>query len=94
MSLACLLLAPLLALPGCRTEAVAPHPHYVVGPAYQAGGVWRYPAEDFGLDATGLAAVLPDRTGLTADGEAYDGGALAGSAPDAATARRCPGHKP
>ncbi len=82
MRAACLLLAPLL-LAGCgpRKAANAPAPHYTVGTAYEAGGVWRYPAEDFRLDATGIAAVLPDRTGLTADGEAYDGAAMAAAHP-------------
>jgi len=77
-----LLLAPLLAA-GCgpRGPAPASNPHYVVGAAYQAGGVWRYPAEDFQLDATGIAAVLPDRTGLTADGEAFDTAAMAAAHP-------------
>ena len=77
-----LLLAPLL-LAGCgpRKAAQAPGAHYVVGPAYQAGGVWRYPAEDFQLDATGVATVLPDRAGLTADGEAYDAAAMAAAHP-------------
>jgi rare lipoprotein A len=77
-----LLLAPLL-LVGCgpRKAAQAPSPHYVVGPAYQAGGVWRYPAEDFQLDTTGLATLLPDRTGPTADGEAYDAAAMAAAHP-------------
>ena len=76
-----LLLAPLLTSPGCKEAVPPPRPHYVVGPAYQLGGVWRYPVEDFQLDTTGLAAVLPARTGLTADGEAYDGTALAAAHP-------------
>ncbi len=83
MSLArLLLLAPLL-LAGCgpRKTVQAPGPHYTIGAAYEAGGVWRYPAEDFQLDATGIAAILPDRTGLTADGEAYDGAAMAAAHP-------------
>jgi len=77
-----LLLAPLL-LAGCgpRKAAQAPAPHYTVGTTYEAGGVWRYPAEDFHLDVTGIAAVLPDRTGLTADGEAFDGTAMAAAHP-------------
>lgn len=77
-----LLVAPLL-LAGCgpRKTAQAPAPHYTVGTAYEAGGVWRYPAEDFQLDATGIAAVLLDRKGLTADGEAYDGAAMAAAHP-------------
>lgn len=83
MSLARLvLLAPLL-LAGCgpRKAAQAPGPHYVVGPPYQAGGVWRYPAEDFQLDTTGIATLLPDRIGPTADGEAYDAAAMAAAHP-------------
>ncbi len=76
------LAAPLLLL-GCRLGQpdMAPRPHYVVGAPYQAGGVWYYPREDFQFDATGLAAVLPDRTGLTADGEAFDGAAVAAAHP-------------
>ncbi len=76
------LLAPLL-LTGCgrffHAPVVLPQPRYVVGPAYREGGVWYYPREDFRLDATGLAVVLPDRTGLTADGEARDPTAMAGA---------------
>jgi len=52
---------------------------YVVGPAYQAGDVWFYPREDFRLDATGLAIVLPDRPGRTANNEARSPAALAGA---------------
>lgn len=68
---------------GCsrRVPEPTPHPRYVVGPAYQAGAVWFYPREDFRLDATGLAVVLPDRAGLTADGEAWDASAMAGAHP-------------
>ena len=77
-----LLLAPLLLADcGLRHAGQAPGAHYTVGAPYQAGGVWRYPAEDFQLDAAGIAAVLPDRTGLTADGEAYDGAAMAAAHP-------------
>ncbi len=76
------LAAPLLLL-GCRLGQpdMAPRPHYVVGAPYQAGGAWHYPREDFQFDATGLAAMLPDRTGLTKDGEAFDGAALAAAHP-------------
>jgi len=76
-------LACALLLPGCvkRPPAPAAAAHYVVGGAYQAGGVWRYPREEFRLDATGLASVLPDRAGLTADGEAFDGTAMAAAHP-------------
>lgn len=57
----------------------AVQPRYVVGPAYQAGGAWFYPREDFGLDMTGLAVVLPDHKGVTANNEPFDGTAMAGS---------------
>ena len=78
-----LLLAPLLAV-GCSLfRRPAPEaglqPRYTVGPAYQAGGVWFYPREDFHLNATGLAVTLPDRAGPTADGEMRDAGAMAGA---------------
>ena len=78
-----LALAVPLLLQGCgpaRPVAVQ-RPHYVIGAAYQAGGAWYYPREDFRYDATGLAGVLPDRTGLTADGEAFDATAMAAAHP-------------
>lgn len=77
-----MLLAPLLFL-GCgpRKAAQAPAPRYMVGAAYQAGGMWRYPAEDFQLDTTGIAAVLPDRRGMTADGEIFDSTTMAAAHP-------------
>ena len=71
------------ALAGCAPRGgggaagPAPAPHYVVGAPYQLGGVWRYPREQFAYSDTGLATVAADRTGLTADGEAFDQGALA-----------------
>ncbi len=78
-------LVPLL-LTGCSlfsrpADKAGTQPHYVVGPAYQAGAVWFYPQEDFSLDTTGLAIVLPKRTGRTADGEAQDSMAMAGAHP-------------
>ncbi len=78
-----MLLAPLLLI-GCglfhrQASVPGPQPRYVIGKAYQAGGIWYYPQEDFRLDATGLAVVLPERTGLTANGEAWDAAALAGA---------------
>jgi len=51
-------------------------PHYVLGAPYQAGGMWYYPAESYNMDRTGIAAVQTDQTGLTADGELRDPGAL------------------
>jgi len=83
-----LLLAPLL-LAGCGrffgySPDAGPQPRYVVGPAYQVGAAWFYPREDFHLDTTGLAVILPDQAGpdqaeLTADGEARDPAAMAGA---------------
>ena len=63
---------------GCVPRAPAPvaRIHYVVDGGYELGGVWSYPREAFQSDETGLASVLPDRRGLTADGEAYDGTAM------------------
>ena len=81
-----LVLLGVLGASGClhrkppRPVAVA-HPHYELGTAYQvaadrARGFWYYPAEDYGLDTTGIAAVQAPAPGLTADGEARDPQAL------------------
>lgn len=56
-------------------------PHYVIGTAYQLDGTWHYPVEQFEYDATGLAERLPDRTGLSTDGELADPLAMAGAHP-------------
>ncbi|RYY09856.1 MAG: hypothetical protein EON55_17515, partial [Alphaproteobacteria bacterium] len=56
-------------------------PHYVIGTAYQLGGTWHYPLEQFEYDATGLAERLPDRAGLSTDGELADPLAMAGAHP-------------
>ncbi len=78
-----LVLAVLLA--GCshRPPRVAPGagPHYVTGGAYELGGVWRYPQEQFRYDATGIAERLPSTTGLTADGEPADASSMTGAHP-------------
>jgi rare lipoprotein A len=66
--------------PHTRPSA-SPSVHYVVGRPYQAGGVWRYPREQFEYDATGLATVTTRRGGLTADGEPADPDAMAGAHP-------------
>ncbi len=72
--LATLVLAAALA--AC-TQRAPPRPaHYVVGSGYQLAGTWFYPHEDFHYSATGLASVLPPRTGVTADGELIDPTAL------------------
>jgi rare lipoprotein A len=80
-----LLTALLLALQSCVKQA--PHappvamasPHYVLGTPYQAGGHWYYPAENYALDETGIASVQAADSGLTADGEVRDPGALTGA---------------
>jgi rare lipoprotein A len=54
-------------------------PHYELGAPYQAGGTWYYPAENYRLDATGIAAVDTRKDGLTADGEVRDPTALTGA---------------
>ncbi len=54
--------------------------HYVLGEPYQAGGVWHYPREQYGVALTGLAVVDADtHPKLTADGEVFDPTALAAS---------------
>ncbi len=72
-------LGALMLLSGCVQPApVLSHPHYLVGSGYQLGGVWYYPREDYGYDRTGLASVYgEDAPAVTADGEAYDGQAMA-----------------
>ena len=70
-----------LGLAGCgpRHGASVPvaAPHYVLGAPYQAGGVWRYPREQFATSEAGLAIVATRQPGLTADGEVFDQGVLA-----------------
>ena len=75
------LLAALLAACSHRTPPAssAAAPHYVTGAAYQLGGLWSYPREQFRYDATGLAERLPARSGLTADGEMADATAMTGA---------------
>jgi rare lipoprotein A len=68
------LLGLLLAFGAC---APAPVPRYVLGEPYRLGGTWSYPREDFGLDARGVAEVLPPGRGLTANGEARTDGMFA-----------------
>lgn len=72
--------AALLVLSGCG--APKPNPHYVLGPPYQAGGVWQYPHEAFDLDATGIAAIAKaPASGLTTDGEVFSADAMAAAHP-------------
>jgi rare lipoprotein A len=71
----------LLAVASCTSKPIpTPTPaHYVVGDGYQMGGTWYYPREMTRYEAAGLATVIPDHTGQTADGETYDGSALIAS---------------
>lgn len=74
----------LVALLASCHQAPPPHAavHYTVGPAYQAGGVWRYPRANFSYDATGIAAIERARSdSLTADGEIYSPNAFAAAHP-------------
>jgi len=55
--------------------------HYVLGQPYQAGGVWRYPRQQFSYDETGLATLTAGGRHLTIDGETADPGAMAAAHP-------------
>jgi len=72
---------PLLAaLAACQPSVPPPQPHYVLGEAYQAAGIWYYPHETFDAEETGLATVYSgSHQALTADGEALDQSAMAGA---------------
>ena len=77
-------LALALVLAGCSHRAPrtpTASPRYVTGGAYELGGTWRYPQEQFRYDATGIAERLPSGTGLTTDGEPADPTAMTGSHP-------------
>jgi len=70
-------LLPAMLLASCAPSPT-PSPHYLLGAPYQAGGVWWYPQPNLQLDERGLAQVYDDdHPGLTADGEAFDQGAMA-----------------
>ncbi len=56
-------------------------PHYFLGKPYQASGHWFYPAENYALDATGIAAIETPAAGLTADGELADPTSLTAAMP-------------
>ena len=70
--------ALLAALGACTRRPPAPvaSPAYTVGTAYRSGTTWFYPREQFRYDATGLATLTTRTTGLTADGERTDPGAM------------------
>lgn len=62
-----------LLLAGCSSQAPTPQPRYVLGEGYRQGGLWSYPREEFDLNETGIAAILPSSaSGLTANGERRD----------------------
>lgn len=78
-----------LALVGCLAVLACSRPqpvaqqdlHYTVGPAWQAGGKWFYPREDFAWQGTGLAVREPAQAEghLTADGEVWHAASMTGS---------------
>ena len=76
-------LAAALTLSGCgllgRPKPPPAPGHYTLGAPFELGGVWYYPKDRNEYEATGLAAVAPDREGATSDGETFDQTALAGS---------------
>jgi rare lipoprotein A len=85
------LAALVMSFAGCMHKPPPPpplvaSPHYQLGNPYQADGHWYYPAENYALDATGIATIAPMAPdpaspgpvspSLTADGEIADAGAL------------------
>ncbi|MDG6093774.1 hypothetical protein LOC54_01375 [Acetobacter sp. AN02] len=79
-------LAGLLAMTACHHRAEQlpdATPHYVVGAAWQAGGVWTYPHEDFAWQGTGIAVTDSGRSGArrTVDGEPYNADSMTGAHP-------------
>lgn len=71
------LIALLIGLAGCQKPVLVGSPHFVLGDAWQAEGVWHYPFQSFELNETGLASVDGSgHPGLTTDGEVYDPAAL------------------
>jgi rare lipoprotein A len=68
-----------LSLVSCAGDQQAPAtPHYELGAAYEAGGVWFYPRASYNAVQTGLATVFgADHRPVTADGECFDASTLA-----------------
>jgi rare lipoprotein A len=74
-------LATIFGFAGCMhrpppVPALISVPHYTLGGPYEADGHYYYPAENYALDVTGVAAVADLPRALTADGEIRDDGAL------------------
>jgi rare lipoprotein A len=63
---------------GCAPSGPPPAARFMVGEPYQMGGLWSYPREDFALEETGVATVVPDtrRGRNTANGEVWDPSAM------------------
>ncbi|GAJ29376.1 hypothetical protein [Acidomonas methanolica] len=80
-------LAPLaltpLALTSCQKSAPPlppPHPHYVIGSAWQGSDGWFYPSESFSLRQTGLAVRENRmRPHVTTDGEIWSAESMTGA---------------
>lgn len=69
--------------PAATAPAPEAHPSYKVGDPYQVNGVWYYPQEQPGYDATGIASWYgQDYQGKpTADGEIFDRNNVTGAHP-------------
>jgi rare lipoprotein A len=78
------LFGAVMALASCahKTPPVAQTPaKFTTGYPYQTGGEWRYPQVFNNYDVTGLSTVVMGQSGLTLDGETYDGDAIAAASP-------------
>lgn len=65
----------IIVLAGCAAPPQT-NPRYFLGEPYRAGGLWSYPKEEFALDESGIAAIMPQAEGLTANGELRDAQAM------------------
>lgn len=65
----------IIVLAGCASPPQI-QPHYFLGEPYRAGGLWSYPKEEFAFDESGIAAIMPQAEGLTANGELRDAQAM------------------
>lgn len=69
----------LAVLAGCGRAPPPTEARYHLGEPWRQGPLWAYPREDFALDQTGIASLLPRRAGatLTANGERREDGMFA-----------------